>query len=658
MNRDPEIAYDRWQLANEAYLARRLAWLRARLEGASGNREACEAPQANDSASGAAASDAAANGEPGASAKNEPCAALELLSQGLGLSPFERDVLLLCAAMEFDPRVARLCAEAQGDMHRPYPTFALAMSLLDDPAWDAMAPHRPLRRLQLLDPAPSGATPLTAAPLRADERIVSFIKGLNYLDDRLAMLLTPVDAEGDSMAPSQQDVVDSLTAELRAEAASVSTPIVELIGADGASKQAVAVRVAQEFGLTLYRLPAELVPGDFTELETLVRLWEREHRLLPIALLVDARECDATALGSAFTPVNRMLSRVEGLVFLDVAQQRVLLGRRALFIDVAKPTPLEQRALWNELTGDATGAAQLSAQFSLNVPDMRRLAVKAAGDAAALWTACCRATRPQLDSLAQRIDAKATWDDLVLPEEPLSQLREIASQVRRRSVVYDDWGFRERCNRGLGISVLFAGESGTGKTMAAEVIANDLRLDLYRIDLSAVVNKYIGETEKNLRKLFDAADDGGAILLFDEADALFGKRTEVKDSHDRYANLEVNYLLQRMEAYRGLAILATNLKGSLDRAFLRRLRFVVDFPLPDAAHRSALWRLAYPADVPLGDMENGQLASWRITGASIRSIALDSAFVAARDERAVEMPALVDASRREFRKLGRPFVSG
>ena len=200
----------------------------------------------------------------------------------------------------------------------------------------------------------------------------------------------------------------------------------------------------------------------------------------------------------------------------------------------------------------------------------------------------------RLDDLAQRIQPTATWDDLVLPAADKSLLREVAAQVAHRGTVYETWGFAEKIARGLGISALFAGPSGTGKTMAAEVLANELRLDLYRIDLASVVSKYIGETEKNLRRVFDAAEDSGAILFFDEADALFGKRSEVKDSHDRYANIEVSYLLQRMEAYRGLAVLATNLKSALDPAFLRRIRFVVNFPFPDAAQRAEIWRRVFP----------------------------------------------------------------
>ena len=199
-----------------------------------------------------------------------------------------------------------------------------------------------------------------------------------------------------------------------------------------------------------------------------------------------------------------------------------------------------------------------------------------------------------MEGLAQLIETTATWDELVLPQAQLRQLRQIAAHAHQRPTVHDRWGFAAKGTRGLGLSALFAGPSGTGKTMAAEVLANDLRLDLYSIDLSQLVSKYIGETEKNLRRVFDAAEASGAILLFDEADALFGKRTEVKDSHDRYANIEVSYLLQRMEAYRGLAILTTNHRSSLDQAFLRRLRFVVQFPFPDAAHRAESGGISSP----------------------------------------------------------------
>jgi SpoVK/Ycf46/Vps4 family AAA+-type ATPase len=233
-------------------------------------------------------------------------------------------------------------------------------------------------------------------------------------------------------------------------------------------------------------------------------------------------------------------------------------------------------------------------------------------------------------------------------------LRDLAAHVRQRALVYETWGFARTSERGLGISALFAGISGTGKTLAAEVLARELSLDLYRIDLSQVVSKYIGETEKNLRRIFEAAEEAGAVLLFDEADALFGKRSDVKDSHDRYANIEVSYLLQRMEQYRGLAVLTSNMRNALDQAFLRRLRFIVEFPFPDFEQRLAIWRRVFPEGVPLGAIDWTRLGGLNIAGGTIRNIALAAAFSAADAGRPVEMTHLLRAARSEYRKLDKP----
>jgi len=241
-----------------------------------------------------------------------------------------------------------------------------------------------------------------------------------------------------------------------------------------------------------------------------------------------------------------------------------------------------------------------------------------------------------------------------LPAGQLAILHDIARQVRHRATVYQQWGFAAKSARGLGISALFAGESGTGKTLAAEVLAADLGLDLYRIDLAAVVSKYIGETEKNLERLFSAAESSGAVLLFDEADALFGKRSEVKDSHDRYANIELAYLLQRMESYRGLSILTTNLKALLDTAFLRRIRFVVQFPFPDLAQRAEIWRRIFPEPLPREPLKIEQLARLNVAGGNIRNIALNAAFLAADDGGTLNMGHLARAARMECAKLEKP----
>jgi SpoVK/Ycf46/Vps4 family AAA+-type ATPase len=271
-----------------------------------------------------------------------------------------------------------------------------------------------------------------------------------------------------------------------------------------------------------------------------------------------------------------------------------------------------------------------------------------------LWAACRRRTRAGLGDLAAVVVPRARWDDLVLPSPVLAQLRALAAAVRHRTTVLDDWGFAARTSRGLGSTALFAGPSGTGKTMAAEVIAGDLDLDLVHVDLSQVVSKWVGETEKHLRRVFDAAEDGGSVLLFDEADALFGKRTEVKDSHDRYANIEVSYLLQRMEAYRGLAILTTNLKSALDPAFLRRIRFVVQFPFPEVAQRAQIWRGVFPAQTPTEGLDPVRLARLNVTGGNIRNIALNAAFLAADAGEPVRMAHLLKAARSEYAKLEKP----
>jgi AAA+ superfamily predicted ATPase len=399
------------------------------------------------------------------------------------------------------------------------------------------------------------------------------------------------------------------------------------------------------------------------ELENLDRLWQRESVLLPVALAFDAQEIDGAS--PQMSAMHRWLARGAGLFFVKSRDVVAGMERPSLAIDVDKPTPAEERVLWLDQFGDdpCIDADQLAGQFRFNAPAIVRIAraVQATGAEGperqdVLWAECLSEARPRLDRLAQRIEPKATWDDIVLPEEETALLHQIADQVRGRGRVYDDWGFRERMNRGLGISALFAGESGSGKTMAAEVIANDLRLNLYRIDLSAVVSKYIGETEKNLRQLFDAAEDGGTILLFDEADALFGKRSEVKDSHDRYANIEVNYLLQRMEAFSGLAILATNMKSALDTAFLRRLRFLVTFPFPGVRERRKIWEHAFPATAPVGVLDYGRLAAFNLPGGSITNIALNAAFLAARKGGSgkVDMPGLLAAIRAEQKKLDRP----
>lgn len=621
--------------------------------------------------------------------------AIALLAQRLRLSDFERNLLLLCVAMELDTRIPALCARAQRDVSKPYPTYALAMSLFDQPAWDVMSPERPLRYWRLIEIIQPGTHTLTASALRADERIVNYVKGLNYLDDRLVALLAPLSAATSAndyqvVPNSQLALCESILRSIDDTPHGTKLPTIQLLGVDSLSKKLIAERVAHDLGLTVYRISPASIPATNADLDSFARIWQRESILLPLGLYVDALDIDrADALCGI---AKRWISRCGGVVFLDAREPWEGFERATMNVDVTKPTPVEQREAWRTVLSQTNQEAphandksgidvassnesalvaqdlprRLAGQFNFNVSTIQKIAgeaqsrlLRTQGSTANaitqyIWEACLAHARPTLDQLAQRLDAKATWDDLKLPPHPQSLLRQIAVQVAQRSAVYDDFGFRQRMNRGLGISVLFSGESGTGKTMAAEVLANALGMLLYRIDLSAVVSKYIGETEKNLRKLFDAAEDGGAILFFDEADALFGKRSEVKDSHDRYANIEINYLLQRMESYQGLAILATNLKSSLDTAFMRRLRFIINFPFPAPAERKAMWQRAFPASTPVGALDYERLARLNVTGGSIQNIALNSAFVAAQRGGEITMPLVLEAAKDEFRKLEKP----
>lgn len=603
-------------------------------------------------------------------AQTDPLPSLVQLSRQFGLTAFEQDTLLLGAALELDTRIASLCARAQDNSQRPFPTFALAMVLFDDPAWDILSPERPLRYWRLIEINQPHAQPLTTSALRVDERIVNAIKGLNYVDDRLSSLLLPLAVTGSDqpLPPSQQAWVETALYQLRQLGSSTLIPVLHLLGSDPLSKQLIACHIAHQLGLYLYRMPVELLPTQPDDLETLARLWYRESLLLPIALYIDANEVTGANETQA---IQRFLARSQGYFFLDTPDLLPRLGRQAIAFDITKPTPAEQRHAWTALLTEPNLPERLAGQFNLSLPTIRAIVtqplpqplphsstpVHSRSSAAPhpVWQACLAATRQRLDALAQPLNPKATWDDLVVPLDAADLLHQIAGQVRQRSTVYETWGFRQRMNRGLGISVLFAGDSGTGKTMAAEVLANDLQLNLYRIDLSSVVSKYIGETEKNLRRLFDAAEDGGMILFFDEADALFGKRSEVQDSHDRYANIEVNYLLQRVESYRGLAILATNMKDALDSAFLRRLRFIVNFPYPGFDERRIMWSKVFPKQTPTQGLDFDRLARLSLTGGNIHNVAINAAFLAASgDDQVVTMPLVLQAVRVELQKLDRP----
>jgi predicted nucleic acid-binding protein len=631
----PQLASTDWTTGNQQVLVAEFGRLKARLRG-------------QDEGPARASVEAARAGM-------ELPAAIDTLVSRFGLTPFERDLLLLAAGVEMDSDLAALCASRTESGNSPVPTFGLALAVLADPHWSALAPPRPLRYWRMLEK--SGEGTITSCRWQLDERILHFLLGIDYLDWRLQPLLKQL-FEPKAMAQTQRTIAEEVA--LLVEGCQVGVPVVQLFGNDGDGKRDIAAYAASRLRLQLYSLAGEDVPAAPAELELLRLLWQREAALLGAALFIDCGEAMPAP------HVRRLAAGGRGVILLAIPEP-VVLDRAEKRFRVDLPPACDQFRLWQECFGCREGGdhpdlRQMATELRLScraiarvVEDFSPVSGKVPAVASTLRQACLRMQENRFDSLAQRLETLARWPDLVLPEMQKAILRQIVVQMRQRIRVYEEWGFAAKTVRGLGISALFAGESGTGKTMAAEVLAGELDLDLYRVDLSAVVSKYIGETEKNLRRVFDAAESGGVILLFDEADALFGKRSEVRDSHDRYANIEVSYLLQRMEAYRGLAILTTNQKTALDTAFHRRLRFVVNFPFPEASEREAIWRSVFPAATPCEGLDYGKLARLQASGGTIRNIALGAAFFAADERQPVAMRHLLRATQVEAGKRERPF---
>jgi hypothetical protein len=481
------------------------------------------------------------------------------------------------------------------------PTFGLALAALDEPHWSALSAARPLRYWQLVTADPGR---LVHGTLRLDEPVLTYLIGMPSFDERLHPFTRPLPHPGDE-AWSGDDGQAVLTAARHwASPATASQPLLLAGPARAACERAFAA-ICASAGLLPYVLDAADVPAGPADREQLARLWTREAALNGAALYVRTDSRDL------IPNVSSLLSCLDSPVAVE-----------ALPGGPAERLP----GLRLELT-------------SLTSEERREHA------------------RHGLQGRAIQVQPAASWDDLVLPAAQVRTLRQVALHVRHRELVNGRWGFAAKHPRGLGLTALFAGTSGTGKTMAAEVIAAELGLDLYRIDLATVVSKYIGETEKNLQALFAAATHSGAILLFDEADALFGRRSEVRDSHDRYANLEVSYLLQQMESYQGVAILTTNMQHALDAAFLRRLRFVVQFPFPDAPARERIWRGVFPAATPVGELDFAALARLNVSGGVIRNIAVLAAFLAAGDSGRVEAGHILSAARTEYAKLDKPLTA-
>ncbi len=624
--------------------------------------------------------------------------ALEILAGIFGLSTEDCDVVLTCLAYVLDARYEKVFAFINNDLTKPYPTPLLVATIFGydgqrrDRLRSCLRPDAPLLRRMLLRADRNGAygegSPF-GQRLMLDERVADFLLGTARVDGRAAEYLTFANGSAaDSPAPQQlQRELDFLADSLReSEKAAESVRLCSFFGAPGSGRSRAAAAVCEAVGLPALQLNIRRLVASGEDVREALRRSFRDALLLQAGLIIREPEL----LRSTFVEDRYLFEFLEaelavtpGLFFICSAgrlewnlPEHVVIRE----IEFGVPDFATRRMIWeqqlNGRTAKAAGAPEVFAsRFRLTGGRIRRAirtaeAFAPSGESdvsqlsgldlafeSALFEECRSGNSLKLAELAVRLRPKFGWEDIVLPAEQRNELRDICTHVRFRDQVYDSWGFDETLAAGSGLNVLFSGPPGTGKSMAAGVIAKDLGLEIYRIDLSSMVSKYVGETEKNLSRIFDEAANSQAILFFDEADALFGKRSEVKDAHDRYANIETGYLLQKMEEFDGVTILASNLSENLDDAFLRRLHFVVDFPMPDAAEREHIWKLAFPENAPfLEEPDYADLSRrLKISGANIKNIALHAAFFAASEGRGILMRDVIQAARREYRKEGRPF---
>lgn len=608
------------------------------------------------------------------------------------LTEFEQQVLLIALAPELDLKYERLFAYLQDDVTKKRPTVSLVMRLLCPTVPERIAarstfePTAPLLKWELvtLHDDPNARKPvLLARYLKLDERIAGYLLGSDSLDPRLVPFSPAAEPQSDLiLRPAIRERLDGW-GRAWPRIWSDKVPVVLLHGMYGTGKRAAAQRIAQALDRPLLLLHAGDLAASDLSLARACKLAEREA-LLRNAVLAWAEAGPLLQPPQGAEPDHRLFTqalaetRVPTLLFADKAWEpaRELGNRPFLRLELPEPSFSERRDLWAQglvgvdhtLTEVELGA--LAGKFRLTAGQIVDAVARARTYAWArdpqnghlqaddIDAACRSQAQHRLGSLARKLEPRYIWEDIVLPRAQLGTLKLICTTVRHRPTVYGDWGFDRKLSLGKGLISLFSGPSGTGKTMAAEIIAHTLGLDVYKIDLSAVVSKYIGETEKNLERIFAEAQGSDAILFFDEADALFGKRSEVKDAHDRYANIEVAYLLQRTEEYNGLVILASNIKKNMDEAFVRRIHFMVDFPFPEEPERLEIWKRTFPPAAPrAGDIDLPFLAKkFKITGGNIRNIILTSAFLAAEDAQSIGMRHLVRGAAYEFQKMGKLIV--
>jgi len=608
---------------------------------------------------------------------NDNLPGLELLANLFHLNMLEKKALLIIAAPSFDSKYERVYAYLADDLTKKYPTLSLLASLLSGTGQERIeflshfasdSPLLTFRLIRFLDL--HEGTSDAQRPIIIEESVKDFLLGHYHLDNRLQIFCNLLPPERKEKISSKatvfiQNVQNDLDGKNRFA--------IHLYGHSDLQKQTLASEIASSFEYGLLVVDMQLALEFFNTFSDLISLLYREALLSGSLLCFDKFDAffehEKHAINESLLFAG--LDRFSWLTFFASQKQwkPANLPKSHLFLEFSFSAPRYPKSitLWEthlseigkELSAEVSPT--LAQRFTFEEDEMKEVVqllktYRFFGktiDHMAVYEACRQRILTGLEHLAQPIHSTNTMEDIVLPKEQKEQLGTIISHYRNQFGVFEEWGFK-KYYRSQGIGVLFTGSAGTGKTMAASILANALELDLYRIELSQVVSKYIGETEKNLSRIFEAAAGSGVILFFDEADAIFGKRTEIKDAHDRYANIEVSYLLQKIEEYDGLVILASNFRKNIDQAFVRRMRFIVEFPFPDELMRELIWKKIFPGKAPLkGKIDFPYLAkNIKLSGAHIRNIALFAAFLAMDDSRKIEMKHILQGAKKELRKTG------
>jgi ATP-dependent 26S proteasome regulatory subunit len=613
------------------------------------------------------------------------------LQQLFGLTSFDISCLMICVAAELDLRYEKLYAYLQDDVTKKRPSIDLVLNLLCQSFEEKLQNRRrftrsaPLiaRRLLLIgeDPSQPSST-LLGKWLRVDGRVIDYLLGSDEIDSRLHECTSCIHPQKSIeelvLTDEQKHKLTSLPPEISAK----GRFLLYMQGSYGYGRKATAEALCcrLQLGLLIVDVNGVLSNQPMPPHE-IFELILREAALQSDALYLEGFDTLVTEDKAEIRKaILRQLRSHSGVIFFageSAWEPRDEIGDVPFArIEFSRPDYQDRTKLWRQ-TLEENGQPSLDAstlankfrfsggQIKDSIETARHLARwrhadRPEIDLSDLNEACRLHSSRKLSALGRKIKPHRSWGDLVLPEDRIQQLREICNSIKYRSVVLEDWGFDRKLSLGKGLNILFAGPSGTGKTMAAEIMAGELELDLYKLDLSTVVSKYIGETEKNLARIFAEAECSNAILFFDEADALFGKRSEVRDSHDRYANIEINYLLQKMEEHEGVVILATNFRRNMDDAFVRRMHFTVEFPLPSEVDRRRIWEQIWPKDTPqAADLDFEFMARrFEIAGGNIRNIAMVASFLAACDGGVVSMSHLLHGTRREYQKMGKVVMQG